>query len=498
MIKAQQALRQIPVRVEANPDYQTRNQNGFAAKLEKFIYRHKNKLALVHMAMFIFFLVVLFIPPFLPEPMHGASPLNNFTEFSLFIMWGVWFPLVFVSVIFSGRSWCGLLCPLGAASEWANKVGLQRTIPRWVRWEGTPIVSFIIVTILGQTVDVRDQASAMTEIFGLTLLFALFIGFVYGKKKRAWCRHMCPIGLLLGVFSRIGAVQFAPKHRRPGNDTYTEHGICPTMIAVSQKQESRHCIECFRCVKPSSPGGLFVRFRKPGEEVIKIRKHNANSAEVWFLFLSTGVALGGFLWLIMPQFQTLQQTVGVWFINQGWYWVGNPGPHWLMSVHPEQRQVYNWLNFFMIVGFMLAWMLLAVITLSACTALASWLTTRCGAQGTFKQRFIELAYQFTPVAMISIIISLGDLLFSAIHSWGVSNTLLGYSKGILLLAAVIWSVYLGYALLKEQGLAGIRRHLCALPGIVGSALVALAWWPAIFGVNFSLLENYRHALVVLH
>ncbi len=63
---------------------------------------------------------------------------NNFSLFANFVIWGLWFPLVFVSVIFTGRSWCGVLCPLGAASEWANRVGLKRPVPRWVRWRGTP------------------------------------------------------------------------------------------------------------------------------------------------------------------------------------------------------------------------------------------------------------------------------------------------------------------------------------------------------------------------
>ena len=130
---------------------------GLARGLEAFFTRYRKYLPFVHAAMFVGFLIAIILPLFLPLPPEDATPLNNFTVAVNFAFWGIWFPLVFLSVIFTGRSWCGVLCPMGAASEWANKVGLQRQIPRWIKWEGTPIVSFLIITILGQTVGVRDH-----------------------------------------------------------------------------------------------------------------------------------------------------------------------------------------------------------------------------------------------------------------------------------------------------------------------------------------------------
>ena len=146
-----------------------------------------------------------------------------------FLIWTLWFPLVFLSVLVTGRSWCGVLCPMGAASEWMNGIGLKRPVPAWLRWEGTPIASFLIVTILGQTVGVRDYPSAILEVFGLTLLAALAVGYFYGQgqRKRAWCRHACPIGLLLGVFSRLGPVDLVPKRPEAGGDAYDSARAVP-------------------------------------------------------------------------------------------------------------------------------------------------------------------------------------------------------------------------------------------------------------------------------
>ena len=182
-VTAANTLHGIPVRVEAVA--RPAGQGFMAGRIEAFFVRHRERLVWLHTAMFLLFLLVIMLPLFLPEPAESATRFDDFTLFANFAMWGLWFPLVFLSVIFTGRSWCGILCPMGAASEWANARGLQRAIPAWIRCEGTPIASFLVITILGQTLGVRDHPEAMVEIFGGTMLLAILVGFIYGRNKRA-------------------------------------------------------------------------------------------------------------------------------------------------------------------------------------------------------------------------------------------------------------------------------------------------------------------------
>jgi polyferredoxin len=480
---ASDRLQQIGIRVEGRAgSRQQRHQGPWARRVEAAVVRHRDLLSMIHVAMFVGFLALMVVPLFLPLPHQGATFYNNVTEFANFVIWGLWFPLVFVSVIFSGRSWCGVLCPLGACSEWANRVGLKRAVPAWVRWQGTPIVSFVVITVLAQTVGARDHAAGIAEVFGLTFLCAIALGFVYGRgtSKRAWCRHMCPIGLMLGVFSRIGAVQFVPKLPRGDNDAYAEKGVCPTMIDINRKTESRHCIECFRCVNPRARGGLMMLFRRPGTEVEQIRRHNPNAAEIWFLFLATGLSLGGFLWLVLPQYQILRQMVGAWAINHGWYWIGTSGPAWLMSVHPADHEVFSWLDFFMIVGFMGGCAIALAAALTVITAVSSWLAGRLGGDLDMRSRLIELAYAYMPVAMLSLVIGLGGKLFDAFALFGVPPMIVAGVKVLLFALSVLWSLQLGYRLLGVQSLSGLRRLVALVPMLVGIALIGAAWSPALF------------------
>src|SRR5680860_849510 len=152
----------------------------------------------VHVAMFLLFLAVLVVPVYLPESSEQATFLDDGRVLANYLLWGVWFPLVFFSVVVTGRSWCGFLCPMGAASELANRYGLKMQTPAWIRWPGTPILSFIVITLLGQTTGVRDHPEAALKMFGGTFVLAIIAGWLWGRNKRVWCRHLCPIGLLLG------------------------------------------------------------------------------------------------------------------------------------------------------------------------------------------------------------------------------------------------------------------------------------------------------------
>jgi hypothetical protein len=254
------------------------------------------------------------------------------------------------------------------------------------------------------------------------------------------------------------------------------------MIDLNHKAESRHCIECFRCIHPEAKGGLKLIARWPGTEVAQIRKYNPNAAEIWFLFLATGLSIGGFLWLVLPQYDRLRQLVGTWAIQHGWYWIGISGPAWLMSVHPGGREIYTWLDFFMITVFMLTCAVALTAVLAALTSLSSWIAGTLGADLRFRARFVEQAYAYMPVAMVSLVIGLGSELFDALPLVGVPTAFIPAIKLGLFGLGVLWSLVLGRQLLVGQGLRGAKRSLVLLPLFAGVVAIGLAWWPAIFGI----------------
>ena len=136
-----------------------------------------------------------------------------------------------------------------------------------------------------------------------------------------------------------------------------------------------------------------MELRRPGVEIENIREHRANPVEAWFLFLDTGVALGAFLWLVLPQYQEWRQALGTWAIDQEWNWLLQVGSPLLVSVHPQRAEVFLWLDFVMIVGFMVACMVVLTVMLAAMTSASARLSGRVGGDGSFVRRFTELGYQ---------------------------------------------------------------------------------------------------------
>src|SRR3990172_11468492 len=310
------------------------------------------------MGMLIIFAALIFIPPFLPLPAEDATLLNNFTLLAKFLIWGLWFPLMLLSVVFFGRLWCGLLCPQGALSEYAGRRGFNKPIPRWMRWGGMSIMSFIFVTILGQLVGVRDYPLAAMEILGGTMIVAIIIGFLYTSGRRQWCRYLCPIGPLLGIFSRLGALSF---DRNGGSG---KGGVCPTFINTATKVASSNCIECFRCVSPDTSASLHLKIRHPGLEIEEIKNREPNIWEPIFLFLATGLALGAFHWQASRFYIQYKQALGDFLLNMGLGdFICRNGPWWLMVNYPDAGEVFIWLDFISITTFMLGSMAMTAIIL---------------------------------------------------------------------------------------------------------------------------------------
>ncbi len=451
--------------------------NKLAHKIEDIITANRRIIVCIHWVMFLLFIALILIPPFLQNPPEDATALNNFTLFVKFILWGLWFPLLLLSVIILGRAWCGLLCPQGAVSEYISMRGVDKRPPSWITWEGTPILSFIFVTILGQLVGVRDYPLPMLEIFGGTMVVAFIIGFIYTSKHRTWCRFLCPIGLLLGIFSRLGMVNFEGKLSKRKNVSSWKKTLCPTFIDLSKKSTSRYCIECFKCANWKNPNTLKLSFRKPGKEIEEIAKSDPFIYEILFLFSVIGIALGAFHWQADVLFKDYKWILGSFFLDHGLGgFIGKSGPWWIMSNYPELGEVFNWLDVISITTYMLGFIFLFLGVLSFLNYISTLFVYRDIKKTkklSKKEIFIQLGYIYTPVALLSLFLGLGGSLFQSMKLFGLDDTLIYVIKSSLFFAGLLWSLYLAYKIIKSHGAKNI--FLPFVPQFIGVIIVFYGW-----------------------
>lgn len=185
----------------------------------------------------------------------ALSPLN----LSLFLA-------VLGLTLFSKKSFCGYLCPIGAISEWQG--WLSRKIFRRT-WEPDrrtmlflkPIRYLILVLAIWGTIHTGelilrgyDPFYPIFSGFGegtLGWITWLMLGLIFATGfflVMPWCRILCPLGAVLDPFSRIGLLRLV--HR---DDLCTHCGkcdrACPQRLPVTAKPVLTYpdCTNCLNC-----------------------------------------------------------------------------------------------------------------------------------------------------------------------------------------------------------------------------------------------------------
>jgi len=97
-------------------------------------------------------------------------------------------------------------------------------------------------------------------LIGLIFLAVLFLNRI---RPRFWCRVLCPLGALLGIFSRVSILRLEKDHEKCTNCklcTKSCQGASSPM--PGQEWENAECLMCFNCFDSCPEGALSFRFRK--------------------------------------------------------------------------------------------------------------------------------------------------------------------------------------------------------------------------------------------
>jgi polyferredoxin len=427
----------------------------------------------VQWAVVLFYTVLVVVPALLPLPPVGASVLNDLTLFAQFVFWGVWWPGVIAATVLLGRSWCGLFCPEGSLSEFASRHGLGRSIPRWMRWRGWPTVAFVITTVYGQLISVYEYPRAALLVLGGSTVAAVAVGLVWGRGKRVWCRHLCPVS---GVFALL--VQLAPLHFRADDGAWRRHAgpapavDCAPLLPLRQLNSAAACHACGRC--SGHRGAISLTLRSPNAEILSARPAPEASA-VLLVFGLLGVACGAFQWTLSPLFVMLKQVAADWLVaHEAWALLDGTAPWWLLTHEPMAADVFTWLDG----GAILAY-------IGGYTALAgglSWsaLGRAAGKLGPAGPSREALAMALVPLAAAGLLLGLSMTTVSHLRAEGWALAAASPLRAVALAGATAWSAVLAWKLVCLQGIAWVARLVawawCAVP----VAVTAGAWVLTLF------------------
>jgi len=418
----------------------------------------------------VFYLGLLVWPALLPLPKDYVHFYENLILFAQFIFWGIWWPFVMLSMVLMGRVWCGVFCPEGFLSEWSSQRGMGKTIPRWIRWQGWPFTAFVLTTIYGQLISVYEYPKAALLILGGSTLVAMIIGFVYGRGKRVWCRHLCPANGVFSLLSRLAPLHFKVNQQAWDMASHKTPAVnCAPLVSVRTMTGNSACHMCGRC--SSHRNAVALTARSPNEEILNIEKQSANNWDIYLLiFGMLGVATGAFQWSASPWFVQLKQTLAEWLIDKEIFWLlSDNAPWWVLTHYPETNDVFSWLDGISI----LLYIGVSTLSIGGAIFIGLWLAGRILKEKTFLPW--QLGYALTPLAGLSIFLGLTALTISMLKAEHILIHSVVQIRIALLVLAYLWSAYLLWQKLIQYKVINWRIYSAWFVIMLSSSLVGISW-----------------------
>jgi polyferredoxin len=195
------------------------------------------------------------------------------------LIWVYWWSLIIFSFIFVGRIWC-MICPLGAAGEWTNRrVGtLGWSWPRALRNLWIAHIFFIVLTGVDLVIGI-DILPRFTGIFLLSLL-VMSVGMALLFERRAFCRYVCPIGGMCGIYSMTSTVELRVKSRGRCESCTTKECIkgtdasyaCSWFEYPGEMDRNNYCTICGECDRSCPHDNVGLSVRPPGQDLWRTNK----------------------------------------------------------------------------------------------------------------------------------------------------------------------------------------------------------------------------------
>lgn len=235
------------------------------------------------------------------------GPQSRDQNIGLNLFWAWWWMGILLAFPFVGRLWCAV-CPFMIYGELAQKFSLwlfPRQLLPWPRqeadkWGGWFLFGLFSLILLWEELwDLENTAYLSGCLLLLITAGAVIFSLLF--ERRFWCRYLCPIGGMNGLFAKLSMIELRAQQGicsatcttyqcykgGPQKGEGLETGGCPIYSHPAQLTENRDCVLCMTCLKACPHRSVELNLRPPGIELWTT--HKPTPAEVCLLFLLFGV-----------------------------------------------------------------------------------------------------------------------------------------------------------------------------------------------------------------
>ncbi|RAM53240.1 MAG: AAA family ATPase [Hapalosiphonaceae cyanobacterium JJU2] len=258
-------------------------------------------------AAFAFLVAVLFV-----------GPQTRDRNFGLNLFWAWWWPVFLFLFPFLGRIWCSV-CPFMIYGEITQKISTYlfgKQLKRWPReeaekWGGWFLFGlFTLIFLWEELWDLQNTAYLSACLLLLITAGAMICSAIF--ERRFWCRYLCPIGGMNGLFAKLSMTELRAQQGicsatcttyqcykgGPQKGEGMETNGCPLYSHPAQLEDNRDCVLCMTCLKACPHRSVEFNLRPPGIELWTT--HISHNYEIALLLL----LLGGVYLHRLPELQS--------------------------------------------------------------------------------------------------------------------------------------------------------------------------------------------------
>jgi hypothetical protein len=178
-----------------------------------------------------------------------------------------------------------MMCPFAFLGDLAQRfVALNRKLPRWLQNMGLQTGEFILLTWAFTILAFGSNPFVTAVLITLILLGAVVFSVVY--ERRSFCRHVCPIGAVIGIYSMVSPIELRPckEGRCDVHKNKTCGDACPMLESPYEMDNNVYCNFCMKCQPACTSQNLGLRLRSFGKDIYaSLKKSSAEAVAALFL-----------------------------------------------------------------------------------------------------------------------------------------------------------------------------------------------------------------------
>ena len=214
------------------------------------------------------------------------GPQDRAHNGALNVFWAWWWPLILLGFPLVGRLWCSF-CPFMVWGEIVQRCGrvLGWQPQRWPRgnsdtWASPWLAAGFAAILLWEEVWNLENTAWLSSC----LLLLITAGAVVGSlrfEKRFWCRHLCPVGGMNGLFAKLSILElraqggtcsgscstYACFKGGPADGEGLATAGCPLGTHPAHLTDNRNCVLCLTCAQACAHRSVQLALRPPAADI---------------------------------------------------------------------------------------------------------------------------------------------------------------------------------------------------------------------------------------